>query len=515
MGANDETFRIRLETEGKEGLRDLGKEAGTAAEKLDTAGEAAEKLDTKTKTSTANMGRSFLEIGRVVQDFAQGGIGGILNNIEGLTRALGGGPGLAGVATVAGVTIGLLGPKIISTFKSMGAADADLKPLKEQIDAVKTSLDKLAEKQSLTNKEMSEYNKLAAEQGRLDKQSAENKARLAAMAVQPGERTQKDRSLGEKVTDVAAGHQGDIVAGAAELLGDSAAGRYYEKYGDRIRILRAKESDAQASRFEIAERKQLEAGADTARAGGAVEAQNLLAKAMSGDAEAARKLIAVMPQGTLRDDMVRATISDRTKDEARFQASQFLDSMIGQAARGLRDRNQANKTARDAQANTFEIDKQMDEAKADRDRKADAEQKRADAETQRFREQANRAQEQAAVRHVERSQDLGQRVSKAWEKPGLGFTPDTHRLKPIGPNDDPEEVIRGNQGIMNKQLMDAVKSMGVAGAQKDQAAMQAIVATFQANTAQMQQAQVGFQQLAQQLNQRTQGVNVTLRRGNR
>ena len=77
------------------------KSAEKAVDGLRTATDKAEK-------STRNIGRSALETGRVVQDFAQGGIGGIVNNLEGLARALGGGPGLAGVLTLVGVGFLLL-----------------------------------------------------------------------------------------------------------------------------------------------------------------------------------------------------------------------------------------------------------------------------------------------------------------------------------------------------------------------------------------------------------------------
>ena len=62
----------------------------------------------------------MLQTGRIVQDFTQGGVGGILNNIEGIARALGGGAGLAGVLTVVGTAAFIARPHLMRFYESFG-----------------------------------------------------------------------------------------------------------------------------------------------------------------------------------------------------------------------------------------------------------------------------------------------------------------------------------------------------------------------------------------------------------
>ncbi len=81
---NEEIIRLVLEIGGQQGLKDLAKDAGVAAEKLEDTGKAAQK----TGDDAAKAGRSFLEAGRFLQDFSQGGVGGVLNNLEGIGRSL-------------------------------------------------------------------------------------------------------------------------------------------------------------------------------------------------------------------------------------------------------------------------------------------------------------------------------------------------------------------------------------------------------------------------------------------
>jgi hypothetical protein len=96
------------------------------------ANKTAPALD-KATGSSGNMGQSLLQTGRIVQDFAQGGLGGILNNIEGFTAALGMGSGLAGLFTVIGVAAALAMPKVKEFFGGISgeAAEAAKKKLEE------------------------------------------------------------------------------------------------------------------------------------------------------------------------------------------------------------------------------------------------------------------------------------------------------------------------------------------------------------------------------------------------
>src|SRR4051812_48684462 len=112
-------------------------------------------------SKVAGFGQSALQMGRITQDFAQGGLGGILNNIEGLTMALGMGSGLAGILTIVGVGFLTLKPQIMAFWEALSGGDskqilstfetlsARIKELKDQ--PLKLAVDRLeldaAEKQ--------------------------------------------------------------------------------------------------------------------------------------------------------------------------------------------------------------------------------------------------------------------------------------------------------------------------------------------------------------------------------
>jgi hypothetical protein len=109
-------------------------EASTSHKNAAGAVEEVATATGKAATKTANLGQTMLQSGRFIQDFAQGGVGGVLNNIEGLVSALGMGPGLAGALTVVGVAAALAGPHIVNFIKSFDT---------EQIDIFKTALVKI------------------------------------------------------------------------------------------------------------------------------------------------------------------------------------------------------------------------------------------------------------------------------------------------------------------------------------------------------------------------------------
>ena len=103
--------------------------AATAAQRalgraLDETAAGAERA----AASALKPGRAMLESGRVIQDFAQGGIAGILNNIEGLTSSLGLGAGLAGALTTVGVAAYIAGPKLKEMWDALTAMPKEKVP---------------------------------------------------------------------------------------------------------------------------------------------------------------------------------------------------------------------------------------------------------------------------------------------------------------------------------------------------------------------------------------------------
>ncbi len=321
-----------------------------AAQEAAASTETLEKATGKLGRTGADTGYAMLQSGRIIQDFAQGGVGGILNNIEGLTMALGLSGGVAGAATAIGVAIAFMGPPVLKFFESLGATTEEIKPLKDRIDSVAKSLEGLTEKTRLTNAETSEYIKLGKRQAELDKESAENKAKLAAMSVQP-KGLVPDKPLGERVTEVAAGHQDELATRAGKGILDAMSQRMGELSRKGAAITPGEQDELNRTRTDFFAMKGTEkdVGAD------------LLTKAMNGNTEAVRKLLGALPNSELRDDLVRATASDRTKEDARNAGRQFLDNTLGRAGRAAGD--MAKKSRQDAEAHKAETEQELEERK--------------------------------------------------------------------------------------------------------------------------------------------------------
>lgn len=150
---------------------------------LGKAGRAADGA----ARSSADMGFAVLNAGRGIQDFAQGGFGGILNNIEMMTTSLGGTAGLAGALSAVGVAAYLVGPKLVDFGKGLLYGSNEIPPLTDKLKALEEqhrknakALDELREKQHLSDDELKRHNELVKEQAKLD---AERDARELAKKV--------------------------------------------------------------------------------------------------------------------------------------------------------------------------------------------------------------------------------------------------------------------------------------------------------------------------------------------
>ena len=193
----DDKIRLALELLGQQGVQEirtqldaLKGEMGDVAAAFGRGEISAAEFDAETKRvaassrnlesaldqlsgkkgggGAAGAGQSFLQLGRITQDFTQGGIGGILNNVEGLTAALGLGSGLAGVLTIVGVAAFTAKPYIMDLWKSFSGAEdvrdqverlteriKELEDIKVklaidtlELDAAKRKLDELKKDQS-------------------------------------------------------------------------------------------------------------------------------------------------------------------------------------------------------------------------------------------------------------------------------------------------------------------------------------------------------------------------------
>jgi hypothetical protein len=156
MVTNEEILRLVLQAYGEEDAKALEQQL-----------EHTEKAKDRAGKSTARFGKTAPQSDRIVQDLAQGGLGDILNNIKGVTTALGLGTGLAGVLTIVGVAAATAGPKLIDFARLMAdgsnaiPATVDLaKQFEIEPEGVNDEPGNLAEKHCLTNTELTWFKEL-------------------------------------------------------------------------------------------------------------------------------------------------------------------------------------------------------------------------------------------------------------------------------------------------------------------------------------------------------------------
>lgn len=156
MAINDETIRLILQITGTNTIEEANAKLTQLKGKLEdvvTSGDKATK-------STGNLGYGLLTAGRGIQDFAQGGVGGILNNIEAMTTSLGLGAGMAGALTAVGVALFVLKKPLQEFFAMLQGS-----PTKTEAQAMK----ELEENTHRTAEETEKLNKFKKEQIELTK----------------------------------------------------------------------------------------------------------------------------------------------------------------------------------------------------------------------------------------------------------------------------------------------------------------------------------------------------------
>jgi hypothetical protein len=217
LGVTEETFRLRQEVTGADKVADLERqlravldavgdlqvayaqglhsEADYSVETKRLAteqsrlaqelGRAKKALDT-TRSGMAGAGLATMETGRIIQDIAQGGIGGALNNIERLTMSLGGGPGLAGVLTGVGVALFLLKPHLTEIAHALGLVGSEADKAADEVGRMEARVKELTDKPVKVAVDLNEMDRLKAS---LDEVKA---------AIQAVERLRKTQGTFEK-----------------------------------------------------------------------------------------------------------------------------------------------------------------------------------------------------------------------------------------------------------------------------------------------------------------------------
>lgn len=200
---------------------------------LDESTEATNKA----RRSISDYGQEVRGAGYIVQDFAQGGLGGILNNIDQVLVKF---PLAAGVVTAVATAVYVALPTIKEWWREWqdGANDLPktldgLDALNERLSTNKKRLDELKGQQKVTNTELEEFNRLAAENARLqDEQTARSvKGKAASEAGAGFRKALEEFGGGEALLDQLAGTDPSRRASLAEdirnaLQGDRTAMGY-------------------------------------------------------------------------------------------------------------------------------------------------------------------------------------------------------------------------------------------------------------------------------------------------
>jgi hypothetical protein len=224
MADNEEVFKLLIQAEGQEILPKLqaqlaatneafgglaaafgrgevdekafGEQSKVLADQhrnLAKAIKDVEDASGKGSSKLAGFGQTALQSGRIVQDFAQGGVGGILNNIEGLTMALGMGSGLAGILTIVGVAFMTLKPQIAAFWEALSGGNS-----KEILSAFETLSVRVKELKDQPLKLAVDRHELEAAEEQLDRL----KRGHAEYEAQQKRQTVAESSSGKAIDDV-------------------------------------------------------------------------------------------------------------------------------------------------------------------------------------------------------------------------------------------------------------------------------------------------------------------------
>lgn len=180
--------------------------------RLAAASNSAATATTALRSGLAGSGQALLQTGRVVQDFAQGGLGGILNNIEGLTRSLGGTAGLAGILTVVGVGFMLLKPHIQAFIDSLGSGESGVKTFSDVIKDLEKHLKEISDK---SNKISLDYHEIEDAERALERLKSGQAAFEAGRKAKTDQQEQRGQILRDAVDNSAGGN--DAISGVENL----------------------------------------------------------------------------------------------------------------------------------------------------------------------------------------------------------------------------------------------------------------------------------------------------------
>lgn len=421
-----------------DGLKDVRKEAVQVGDVYEQLGKQAQRAGESTehaRKSTANFGRTSLETGRIIQDFAQGGIGGIINNIEGFAMAIGGGAGLAGALTVLGVGFLMLKEPIKDFVSSLtkGAEEipdtrSAIEKLNESLATAKGRLDAMKEAWNGTTKEAEEYKETQAEIIALEARAAEAKLVEAQRKKEAAAAADVNKPYVEAASAAVAAFGGidkfgaSIEASQSTFAADDARAKLDAKIKERdeavakAKLAAGNDTYAQYEARELGKSfdwqiKALEGLVKDADQKRRDDAAALTTKFLSGDVGAGKQLDKGMPG---RGFDIGATVEQQRAEELaalqkQIDARQKAEDDAAEVARQRKKEAQAKEAEDDEKA--FQEGKARDEAefaKANEAAAAEAEKaKEAEArDAARAEKDAAKAAEAARLADVQRRIDV-------------------------------------------------------------------------------------------------------------
>jgi hypothetical protein len=230
------TYAVATDQVNEE-LDELVRKAVEATRAQKAMAQILDEIGTK---STVNIGAfatkyrtEILNLGRVTQDFVQGGLGGILNNIEGLLVKA---PALAGIATIVGTGFYLAWPAIQKWFDGLkeqaDAAGGHFATLDDKLKAIGERIDELKKKKYPDAQDLRDYNQLLGQQAALEKEIAghkkaqadyqkltERSTEAAMQQAKLGETARREKELAKMPLEQVMGVRRDVIAGLEQQAG--------------------------------------------------------------------------------------------------------------------------------------------------------------------------------------------------------------------------------------------------------------------------------------------------------
>lgn len=185
----------RLQAE-LDSLRAAHDKASEAVKRYGSTQAALAKLTEQSQSKMAGFGQSMLQTGRIVQDFQAAGLRGILNNLEGLSLALGGGAGLAGAVTVAAVAFEVFKPQIKAAWDAL--ASGRPREAASQIETLTKRIEELKGQHVTLAVDRSELERAETQLGRLKRAQDEFRA---AQGRQTSAEAEAGKAAQEAITE--------------------------------------------------------------------------------------------------------------------------------------------------------------------------------------------------------------------------------------------------------------------------------------------------------------------------